>query len=499
MPITKTSFLRTSAILLIVGFATLLAIVGATWLLVERTQTYFEEVIEAREARLATVNLRTSLQDVETGQRGFLLTGEERYLEPFEAARPTVMPNFERLQELLRPYPQAEEPMARVLAAIELKLAEIDETIALRRQGRTEEALAIVNTDAGKEAMDEARVFFDAVIRAADERLTTGVEEQRQSADWLRIVTVLGGLVIFAVVGAAVWMALAYTRDLVTAREEVQALNADLEGRVAERTQDLQRANEEVQRFAYIVTHDLRAPLVNIMGFTAELDETMKSIQAYVLAEQGTLPEAQILEARQAAGEDLPEAIGFIRSSTKKMDGLINAILKISRDGRRTLKPEPIDLGALMQQQASTVEHQVVETGGAVIVEPGLPRIVSDKLSLEQIFGNLLDNAVKYRSKERPVEIRISSRGLPGSQVAIDVADNGRGIAAHDHQRVFDLFRRSGTQDQPGEGIGLAHVRTLVRNLGGDISMQSEFGRGTTFTITLARDVRAVMKTMESS
>jgi signal transduction histidine kinase len=410
-----------------------------------------------------------------------------------------VMPNFERLRDILAPYPQATVPVARLLEAINLKLAETEETIELRRQGRLDDAIAIVRTDRGKDAMDEARLLFDGVIRAADERLTTGVEEQRSSANWLRVVTILGGVIIFAVVGGAVWMALAYTRDLITAREEVQKLNADLEGRVAERTQDLVRANEEVQRFAYIVTHDLRAPLVNIMGFTAELDETMKSIQAYVLADEGSLSAQQIQEARQAAGEDLPEAIGFIRSSTKKMDSLINAILKISRDGRRSLKPEPIELQSLVEHAAASVEHQVAETEGSVSIEPGMPRIVSDRLSLEQIVGNLLDNAVKYRAKDRPVEIRVVSRQLPGNRVAIDVVDNGRGIAAQDHQRVFDLFRRSGTQDKPGEGIGLAHVRSLVRNLGGDITLDSEFGKGTTFTVTLARDVRSVMRSMESS
>lgn len=498
MPITKTSFVRTSAILLLVGLVALFGIVGTSWVLVERTQTYFEEVVEARQARTATVDLRANLQDLEAGQRGFLLTGEEAYLAPYEAAIDEIMPNYERLKVVLAPYPQATAPMENLLRGIETKLEEMAETIELRRQGRTEEALAIVLTDRGKALMDEARLLFDGVIRAADERLDAGVVEQRASADWLRVVNIVGGFVIFAVVGGAVWMALSYTRDLVVAREQVQALNNDLEARVAERTQDLVRANEEVQRFAYIVTHDLRAPLVNIMGFTAELDETMKSIQAYVLAEE-ELEQREIDEARRAAGEDLPEAISFIRSSTRKMDSLINAILKISRDGRRSLKPEPIEMGKLVEQQAETVEHQVGETGGSVTIEPGLPRIVSDRMSLEQIVGNLLDNAVKYRAKDRPVEIRISARTLPGNRVAIDVADNGRGIAAHDHQRVFDLFRRSGAQDQAGEGIGLAHVRTLVRNLGGDITLDSEFGVGTTFTVTLARDVRSVIRVMEGT
>ena len=116
---------------------------------------------------------------------------------------------------------------------------------------------------------------------------------------------------------------------------EVQALNEDLEERVDERTHDLVRANQEIQRYAYIVTHDLRAPLVNIMGFTKRTGNSLGLMRAYVLADGAQLSEAEITEARNAASEDVPEALAFIRSSTSKMDGLINAILKISRDGRR--------------------------------------------------------------------------------------------------------------------------------------------------------------------
>jgi signal transduction histidine kinase len=493
MPIANKNFVRTTAILLLIGMFALVAIVGTSIWLVEQTQNHFDEVIEARQARSATVDLRSALQDIETSQRGYILTQEERYLEPYDAARGTIMERYEKLRTILLPYPQATEPMARLLEGIELKLAEIDETIELVRQGEVA-AVAIVRTDRGKAIMDEARELFTAIIRAADERLDTGAERQRETANWLRLTTLLGALVILAVVGAAVWMALRYTRELLDAREEVKELNTGLEQRIAERTEDLVRANEEVQRFAYIVTHDLRAPLVNIMGFTSELDATMKTIQTYVLADGDPLNEQEIKDARLAASEDLPEAIGFIRSSTRKMDALINAILKISRDGRRPLKPERIDLKELIEANANTMQHQVADSEGRIDVDVAVPPILSDRLSLEQIIGNLLDNAVKYRAPDRPIEIDVCARKMNGRQIVIDVKDNGLGIAEQDHQRVFDLFRRSGTQDKPGEGIGLAHVRTLVRNLGGDITLESEFGRGTTFRVTLPEKLPTVQR-----
>ena len=497
VPITNTTFLRTGAMLLIAGLVALIGIVGTTLWLVERTQVYFGEVTEARDARSATVDLRNAMQDAETGQRGFLLTLDEAYLEPFNRSVSRIIPAYERLQELLRAFPDEEAALRELREGIELKLEELNVTIRLAREGRRDEAVAIVSTDRGKAAMDEARSLFDRIIRAADGRLAAGVEDQRQGFEMLRWAAILGGLVIVAVVGSSVWVALSYTRDLIGARTEVENLNAGLEERVKERTQDLMRANEEVQRFAYIVTHDLRAPLVNIMGFTAELDETMKAIQAYVLAE-GAVEENQIREARQAAAEDLPEAIGFIRSSTRKMDSLINAILKISRDGRRPIRPERIDLEELLGANLDTIRHQVDEADGEATLDVAVKSVVSDRMSLEQIVGNLIDNAVKYRSDERPLHIAVTARNAARGLATIEIADNGRGIAEEDHERVFDLFRRSGRQDQKGEGIGLAHVRTLVRNLGGDISMSSKFGEGTTFTIVLPTDVRAVARSTET-
>ena len=480
--------------MLVVGLIALLGIVGSTIWLNERAQHYFDQVVEARDLRTASSNLRILLHEVESSQRGFLLTGEESYLDPYDEASARLMPAFERLRGLTAIAPQFTAPLDRLLPDIQAKVEELAETISLARQGRTDEAIAIVATDRGKQIMDEARTLLRDIVEVAEQLLTDSVEEQRSSANYLRVGVFGGGVLIILVVGSSVWIALSYTRDLIQARSEVEVLNTGLETRVRERTQDLIRANEEVQRFAYIVTHDLRAPLVNIMGFTSELDETMKSIQAYVLADGDALSQQEIQEARTAAAEDLPEAISFIRSSTRKMDGLINAILKISRDGKRPLKPENIDLKGLLEANLATIQHQVVEADGNTSLAVNVDYLVSDRMSLEQIVGNLLDNAVKYRDTGRPLSIRISAERAPGRQVRIDVSDNGRGIAPEDHQRVFDLFRRSGRQDQPGEGIGLAHVRTLARSLGGDITLSSQFGEGTTFSILLPMDVRTVTR-----
>jgi signal transduction histidine kinase len=181
--------------------------------------------------------------------------------------------------------------------------------------------------------------------------------------------------------------------------------------------------------------------------------------------------------------QDFSEALGFIKSSIAKMDRLISAILNLTREGRREFEPVRIDTRELIEAIVTTVAHQASEAEAQIRIEP-LPDIVSDRLALEQIFSNLIDNALKYLKPGVPGDISVRGRTKLGFAI-FEIADNGRGIDPKDHQRIFDLFRRAGTQDRPGQGIGLAHVRALVRRLGGTMSVQSELNNGSTFTITL--------------
>ena len=119
--------------------------------------------------------------------------------------------------------------------------------------------------------------------------------------------------------------------------------------------------------------------------------------------------------------------------------------------------------------------------------------MTTDRFSLDQIIGNLFDNAVKYRFPGRPLALSVRAVPVGKGRIKIDVADNGRGIATADKERVFELFRRAGEQDQPGEGIGLAHVRSLIRNLGGDISVESTEGAGSIFSLILPADLSTIL------
>ena len=305
-----------------------------------------------------------------------------------------------------------------------------------------------------------------------------------------RDLTILGAVLIVSVAALSLWLFWRFVGELNMARAVVERANIDLERRVQERTADLTAANEEVQRFAYIVSHDLRAPLVNVIGYTSELQAAGKAIEKQLVAIEEKAPDKVLPEAVLAVREDMPEAIGFIRTSTEKMDRLINAILKLSREGRRNLSPQTLDMTGLVQAIADSVNHQTEELGAEIVVE-ALPEIESDRLMVEQVFGNLIDNAVKYLAPERPGRIVVRGFETDDGLVRLEVSDNGRGVAEKDHERIFELFRRSGKQDRPGEGLGLAFVRNTVRRLGGSISVSSELAEGSTFHVNLPKRLQA--------
>jgi signal transduction histidine kinase len=481
--------MRATALFTLVGLAALLAMVGLSFWLLERTRATSEEVIASRGMRSAMVDLFSTVQDAETGQRGFLITGEDRYLQPYEKAVAGIDAGISRAEKALASQAGAAEFFDQLRPLIAAKMAELKKSVDLKRAGKSQEALDVVLTDRGKDAMDGIRKLMMGKRDQIETQLVAGVAEQRDNANALRWATIAGGILIL-LAGAGVGWALArYTQEIVRARSEVEALNSGLELRVRERTVDLQRANEEIQRFAYIVSHDLRAPLVNVMGFTTEMKTSLESLAA--LADDPVIDTSPAAAAAKAAvKEEIPEAINFIQSSTKKMDGLINAILKLSREGRRTVNPEPVNLDTLFDGISDSMQHRLLETEGELAIAKPLPTIVSDRLGLEQIFGNLDDKAIKYQAPGRPPRISVRARPDRDGSILIEIEDNGRGIAEQDHDRVFDLFRRAGAQDKPGEGIGLAHVRALVRRLGGQITLTSELGSGTTFQVRLPRNLR---------
>jgi PAS domain S-box-containing protein len=255
------------------------------------------------------------------------------------------------------------------------------------------------------------------------------------------------------------------------------------ERKLRQYAEELKQSNEDVLSFAYIVSHDLRAPLVSIKGFAGELQHALQDIESVFDRCMPHLSEKERTQLATTYRKDVPEAMDFIKSSVGRMDGLISAVLVLSRMGHRELKPEPIDMTDVVKSILSSLAHQI-EQRKTVLTIGELPTITADKLAMEQIMGNLLDNALKYLDPGRDGLLAVTAENN-GEEIVFHVGDNGRGIAQEDMHKVFELFRRAGKQDVPGEGMGLAYVKTLVRRLGGRIWCESKLGKGTTFSFTI--------------
>ncbi len=281
--------------------------------------------------------------------------------------------------------------------------------------------------------------------------------------------------------------------------EELERTNVRLERELVEReraeerlqgyAREMKENNEELQAFVYSAAHDLRAPLVNIKGFATELTS---GLYQNLMQLDSCLHKIEDEESRtkvaQTLHREIPAALGFISASVDKMSALINAMLKLSRLNQRPFKCETIDMAAVVNAilESRTLE---IERKKITVLVGALPAVTADKTSMNEIMDSLLDNALKYRDPGRAGTVEVTGEQT-SPETVYHVSDNGRGIDKDDIQKVFEMFRRAGQQDVPGEGMGLAYVKALVRRHGGRIWCESEPGAGTTFSFTIPRCVR---------
>ncbi len=441
------------------------------------------DLVRSLDLLAAGAELNLHVTEAGSAQRAFMVTGQDVFRQRYHDAIRHIGPDLQKLEALAGGNPDKARQVADLRRQTEARVRELEIVDELVLAGDIRQAAERIFL--ARLQVDAIRLKLDGLLLSERNALDARRDRALESGRWLLLMTIVGLALAILLVGTSVFKLRARARELEAANAEVRALNAGLERRVAERTADLAEANEEIQRFAYIVSHDLRSPLVNVMGFTAELEEAQQAMAALVERLEAEGPERVDRAERDAVKVDMPEAIGFIRAATTRMDRLIKAILQLSRQGRRPLSPEEVDLSALLTGLSAGLKAQLEQAGATISLGP-LPVIESDRLALEQLFGNLLDNAVKYLRPGVPGRISVSAEEEP-ALVRIHVADNGRGIAREDMERVFDLFRRAGPQDRPGEGIGLAHVRALCRRLGGAITLDSTPGQGSRFTVSLPR------------
>jgi len=482
------SIFKSVPTILAMGAVILLVVVLGALYFSGRASEEADLAVDASRLNSRVLRLLSSAQDAETGQRGYLLTGDDRYLAPFSASAKAIPSEIAALTPHLLAIGVPQASLDHLKRLTEQKLSEMQRTVDLRAAGDLSGAIAIVRSNVGISLMDELRDQIDKIQDRGSENSSEHIAALKTSTTSLSAIIAVSAALLVALAAGAMKLIYDNHRQVEAARQQLADANESLEETVMSRTQGLQRANDELQAYAYIVSHDLRAPLVNIMGFTEELDRASQVFKDYLAKHGDGLATLEGSAAREAVETDIPEALGFIRSSMRRMDNLITQILVLARAGNRELHRDPIKLTELVDDTLATLRHRLDEAGIEVAVEGILPEVYSDRLALQQIMGNLLDNAIKYMDASRRGTIAIEGR-RHGMFASVEISDNGRGIAEGDRERIFELFRRSGRQDMPGDGVGLAHVRALARRLGGDVTVRSELGQGTTFEVKIAADL----------
>ncbi|WP_337847888.1 MASE1 domain-containing protein [Sphingomonas sp.] len=267
------------------------------------------------------------------------------------------------------------------------------------------------------------------------------------------------------------------TAELEQANRELASTNVQL----GARTEELARKNEEVEAFVYIVSHDLRAPLVNLQGFSRELELSCKELET-TLAEAQVAP--NVSKTLHTVVEDgIGGALRYIGSSVSKFERLINALLLLSRTGQQEYRIETIDTVALVTSTVDTY-RQTIEAAGATVIVGDLPEAQGDMTAIGQVFSNLLGNSLKYLRPGRPGKIEIGGV-LEETGLRYWVRDNGAGIPESVRPRLFQIFQRFHPELASGDGIGLAAIKRIVERHGGRIWVDSICERGSTFQFTL--------------
>jgi PAS domain S-box-containing protein len=271
--------------------------------------------------------------------------------------------------------------------------------------------------------------------------------------------------------------------------DALRRLNLELEERVrartaelAERNVQLAQKNEENELFVYSVSHDLRSPLVNLEGFSDELLYTSRDL-ATALADDRIPPEVRGRVADLVEGGML-ESVTFIRTAVGRLSRIIDALLRLSRAGRVEYQPQPVDVTTVVRRVADALHGTATEKKAEIIVGD-VPPAWGDPTAVEQVFANLVGNALNYLDPARPGRVEIGGAPEGGGKVTYFVRDNGLGVPAAHLPKLFQAFQRLHPDRAAGEGMGLAIVRRILERLGGSIRVESAPGQGTTFFVTL--------------
>jgi signal transduction histidine kinase len=454
---------------------------------------------EITPAQLADLSLQHSLVDQETGVRGYLLTGEQDFLELYRSAITGETQAYGQLKGLDPGTRPAFSPLVAAVRSSADTWRSVFVAPALHTHGRI--AVLLATSSSG-------RTRF-AVVTSALERLRTTLAAQLSTersrlfatARLLKVTLLVAGvLVILGVLGAAVVLRRTVTtplerlghearrvadgefktplvthggaREIVEVSDDVDAMRERIvrelglveagRAQLDEQALELRRSNAELEQFAYVASHDLQEPLRKVASF------------------------CQALERRYHGQLDdrADQYIDFAVDGAKRMQTLINDLLAFSRVGRSGRRDEVLETRELVAGAEAALETALADAGASVIVGEDLPPVRGDRALLESVFQNLIGNAVKFRGAEAPVVRLDVHRADPDWEFTC--SDNGIGIDPEYAERIFVIFQRLHAKETyPGTGIGLAMCRKIVEYHGGRIWLDRDHPEGARFHFTL--------------
>lgn len=427
-----------------------------------------ERVAQSRLILQKLETVLSSVKDAETGQRGYLLTGQDSYLVPYNVAVKTIDPQIEALKTLTLADPDQQQQLTSLKPLIAQKLAELQKTIDLRKNQGFDAAVSVVLSNRGQELMDRIRNTIQQIQGEEYEQLQNWLKTREQTIRRGQLTFSVGivlNLFAFYLVYRAIHQE---TADRRQAEASFKQLHDELEARVQERTAALKEANanllssnQELEQFAYVASHDLQEPL--------------RAVNSY----------AQLITRKYQGNLDAKadKYLGYIMEGATRMQQLINDLLEFSRVGTRGKLLELTDCETLLSQVLDNLKVAIAESH-AIITHDPLPTVMGDETQLNQLLQNLIANAIKFRREEPPrVHIKVMKRE---NEWVFSVSDNGIGMEPEYFERIFTIFQRLHSKSEyPGTGIGLAVCKKIVERHGGRIWVESQPGVGTTFYFTI--------------
>jgi signal transduction histidine kinase len=445
-----------------IALSALIILLGIGTLAFRSTQWEEEDRGWVTHTHLVVESLEQILIDItqaEAGQQGYILTGDERYMKPFEDGVRKVRQDVETFRQLTSDNPREQEAIQRLEPVIVERLAGLRQRLEIRRQsGLQAGADAVAKGNNGGELMERIRGQVGEMCHTEDQLLTSRLRVAAAGGRKVKIVIVVGNVLAILILLAA---GVVIHRETVRSNLAEQDLMHSNE-RLERRTMELSETNHELESFSYSVAHDLRAPLRQIAGYSGVLSK-----------DHGPSLDAE--ERRY---------LDKIDEGARKMGRLVDDLLSLSKIGRQEILLQATALDSLLRQVVEELEPEYL--GRQVEWRIGdLFDVECDPGLMKQVFVNLLSNAVKYTRKRENAVIEVGQMRQNDERV-IFVRDNGVGFEMQYVGKLFGVFQRlHKARDFEGTGVGLAIVQRIIRKHGGRIWAEAKLDEGATFFFTL--------------